>query len=59
MLPIHRPGNSRPSVLSGHLDESRDWFATTPIAILARGGIVISAKGSDAAETPDPAWWNR
>jgi hypothetical protein len=43
-------------VRSGRLDHSRDWFATTPAALLINGGIIISAKESVAAETPDPPW---
>lgn len=44
------------SVLAGRLDQSRDWFATTPVAILIKDGIVISAEEADAAENPDPSW---
>jgi hypothetical protein len=50
------PWQLPPSVLSGRLDQTRDWFATTPVALVVKDGIVISAKESDAAETPDPSW---
>jgi hypothetical protein len=43
-------------VLSGRLDQSRDWFATTPVALLVKDGIVISGKDGDSAETPDLTW---
>jgi hypothetical protein len=33
------------------------WFATTPMVIQIKDGIVVSAKDRDAAETPDPSWW--
>jgi hypothetical protein len=32
------------TVLAGHLDQSRAWFATTPVAILVSDDIVISVK---------------
>jgi len=41
------------TVLSGRLDQSRDWFATTPVALLIKDGIVISGKDGDRAENPD------
>jgi len=50
------PWQLPPSVLSGRLDQSRDWFATTPVAILVKDGVIVSAKGGDSAQTPDPAW---
>jgi hypothetical protein len=50
------PWQLPPYVLSGRLDGSRDWFATTPVAIVVKDGIMISAKEADAAENPDPSW---
>jgi len=38
------------------LDASRDWFATTPVAILLKDGIVRAAIDGDRAGTPDPSW---
>jgi hypothetical protein len=52
------PWQLPPSVLSGHLDQRRDWFATAPVAFLIKDGIVISATESDAAEIPDPVWFH-
>jgi hypothetical protein len=43
-----------PSVLSGRLDQTRDWFASAPVALTIKDGIIISAKESDAAQTPGP-----
>jgi hypothetical protein len=48
------PWQLPPSVLSGRLDETRDWFATTPVAITIKDGLIISAKESTAAESPGP-----
>jgi len=47
------------TVLSGRLDQTRDWFATTPVAIRVKDGVVISAKEGAASETPDPSWRQR
>ena len=33
------------TVLSGRLDQTRDWFATTPVVLLIKDGIVISGNG--------------
>ena len=47
---VPRPnGNGRTMLLAR--------FAATPVALLVKDGIVISAKESDAAATPDPSWW--
>jgi hypothetical protein len=59
--PFAEPGdppswNLPSTVLSGRLDTSRDWFATTPVAIEVKDGIIQSATDGDSAETPDPAW---
>jgi methylamine utilization protein MauE len=43
--------------LTGRLDTTRDWFATTPVAILLDNGIVQAAAEGDAVATPNPAWW--
>jgi hypothetical protein len=43
----------------GRLDTSRDWFATTPVAILLDDGIVQAAIDGEAAVTPNPAWWSK
>jgi hypothetical protein len=48
------PWQLPPSVIAGRLDETRDWFATTPVALRLKDGLTISAKESEAAETPDP-----
>jgi hypothetical protein len=48
------PWQLPPSVIAGRLDETRDWFATTPVAITIKDGIILSAKESEAAETPGP-----
>ena len=53
------PWQLPPTVLSGRLDGTRDWFATTPVVLGIRDGIVISGKDGDAAEIPDPAWGKR
>jgi hypothetical protein len=45
-----------PTVLSGRLDQSRDWFATATVAMLVKDGLVISAHEGTPAETPDSAW---
>jgi hypothetical protein len=45
------------SVLSGRLDESRDWVVTTPVAVGVSDGIVISGAEGDAAENPDSHWF--
>jgi hypothetical protein len=42
--------------LTGRLDTTRDWFATTPVVVLLKDGIVQQAAEGDAAATPDPAW---
>jgi hypothetical protein len=34
--------------------QTRDRFATTPIALRLKDGIILSAKESEAAETPEP-----
>jgi hypothetical protein len=41
--------------LSGRLDQTRDWFATTPVAMLLENGTVIAGRDREAAETPDIA----
>jgi hypothetical protein len=60
MPPYAQPGEELPITpdvsLTGKLDTSRDWFATTPVAIYLRGGIVQSAVDGDKAATPDPSW---
>jgi hypothetical protein len=48
------PWQLPPAVLAGRLDQTRDWFATTPVALNVKDGIVISAKDSTTAETPGP-----
>jgi hypothetical protein len=53
------PWQLPPNILAGRLDQSRDWFATTPVAVLLKDGIVISAKEADAAENPDPPIWQQ
>jgi hypothetical protein len=45
------PWQVPPSVLSGRLDQTRDWFATTPVALSIKDGLILSSKESDAAET--------
>ncbi len=45
------------SVFTGRLDQTRDWFATTPIALLVKDGLVIASKDGDEAESPDPGWF--
>jgi len=61
MPPYAGPGEEfAPSLavsLMGKLDTTRDWFATTPVAILLDHGIVQAAAEGDAAGTPDPTWW--
>jgi hypothetical protein len=62
MSPFADPADPPPwqlpsTVLSGHLDETRDWFATTPVVIEVKDGVVISAKEAAAAESPDPKWF--
>jgi hypothetical protein len=40
------------TVLAGRLDESRDWFATTPVAIYVQAGLIVSAKeGGEAGDS--------
>jgi hypothetical protein len=46
-------------VKAGRLDTTRDWFATTPVAILLDHGIVQAAVEGDAAVTPNPTWWSK
>jgi hypothetical protein len=41
------PWQLPPSVLSGRLDQTRDWFATTPVALQVKAGIVIAGKEAD------------
>jgi hypothetical protein len=54
------PRVGRPqSAVFGHLEQTRDWFATTPVALRIDDGLIISAKDSDAAETPDSTRRNR
>lgn len=43
--------------LTGRLDTTRDWFATTPVAVLFDHGIVQAAAEGDAAATPNREWW--
>ncbi len=40
----------------GKLDTTRDWFATTPVAISLKDGIVQAATDGDKAATPDAGW---
>jgi hypothetical protein len=40
-------------VLSGRLDTSHDWFATTPVAVYVEDGKVISAREGEDALRPD------
>jgi hypothetical protein len=58
--PYAQPGEELPITadvsLIGKLDTSRDWFATTPVAIYLTDGIVQAAADGDKAETPDPSW---
>ena len=42
----------RDSVASGRLDASHDWFATTPVAVVLRDGVVTKAAEGDAAGDP-------
>jgi len=51
------PWQLPPSVLSGHLDQTRDWFATTPVALKIKDGLIVGTKESDAAEIPDLSWF--
>jgi len=61
MPPYAEPGDPPPweplpdSVVTGQLDESRDWLAATPIVVLLRDGIVIKTAEGDVAG--DPAAW--
>jgi hypothetical protein len=43
--------------LAGRLDTTRDWFATTPVALLVQDGIVQAAADGEHAVTPDAAWF--
>lgn len=43
------------SVLCGRLDQTRDWFATTSLALRIKDRIVLSAKDSAAADPPNPS----
>jgi hypothetical protein len=45
--------------LSGKLDTSRDWFATTPVAVLLKDGVVQAALDGREAATPQAAWWGK
>jgi hypothetical protein len=45
--------------LSGRLDTTRDWFATTPVAVLLKDGVVREAVDGDKANSPDPSWWGK
>jgi hypothetical protein len=51
------PLTSDLSIAAGKLDTQRDWFATTPVAVLLEDGRVKSAVEGEAAEKPDGAWW--
>jgi hypothetical protein len=35
------------------LDQTRDRFATTPVVLLIKDGIIISGQDGDRAENPD------
>jgi hypothetical protein len=43
--------------LLGRVDTQRDWFASTPVALMLEDGKVIHSAESDTAENPNPAWW--
>jgi hypothetical protein len=45
--------------LTGKLDTTRDWFATTPVAILLKDGVVQAALDGERASTPERAWWGK
>lgn len=45
-----------PTVLSGRLDETRDWFASTPVALKIEDGRVIKVKDGEARERDDISW---
>jgi uncharacterized membrane protein YphA (DoxX/SURF4 family) len=51
------PWQLGPQVLSGRFDTSRDWFASTPVAVLIVDGRVIVARDGDSAARPDRSWW--
>jgi hypothetical protein len=61
MPPYAAPGESAPWPTTigvfGKLDTTRDWFATTPVAILVKDCTVQQATDGDRAATPDPAWF--
>ena len=62
MPPYAGPGEgiapSSAVTLTSRLDTTRDWFATTPVAILLDHGIVQAAADGDKAATPDPSWFS-
>jgi uncharacterized membrane protein YphA (DoxX/SURF4 family) len=46
------PWQLPPSVRAGRLDQSRDWFATTPLALRIKDGIVLSSKNPPPPKPP-------
>jgi len=47
---VHAPGRTGPHRAAR---KARDRFATTPVALLIKDGIIVSAKDGDAA-APNP-----
>ncbi len=39
------------------LTSEHEWFATTPLALYLENGLVRHVAEGDAAERPDPTWW--
>lgn len=48
-----------PPTVLGALDESRDWYAPTPVALLLENGIVKAESETNEAGEPDSKWWGR
>lgn len=43
--------------LNSRLDNTRDWFAMTPVAVLLHNGVVQAVADGEHAAMPDPTWW--
>jgi hypothetical protein len=51
--PAAPPWQLAPGQIAGRLDTSRDWFATTPVAVYLNDGKVVAAHEGEAAAAPD------
>ncbi|MDP9174662.1 MAG: hypothetical protein M3O30_12465 [Planctomycetota bacterium] len=59
-LPPYAPATepvSHAPTLGGSLDNQRDWFASTPVALLLEDGTVRASIEANEAQEPRSEWW--